>query len=313
MTKNLNKFNLVALYFLIAFISYGCGKENKSIVPDKVSLSEGYVSSIQQKTSLIKTIQKDTTFIPFDGMEERHVSYINAGDKPMSVHFLTVDIENPKLSLEVATPFDEPEFKLQRVRDMVEHKNVSNPPRQVVAALNGDYWDVNTPNIPAGTPLGLVYKNGQMIKDLPVRDYYFMGILNNGTAIIGDELRYRSVKSTIKEALGGRYFLLNNKQDISGSLNKNVEPRTAVGLLSDKRIVFIVVDGRRAGHSEGISMQDLAKMFSAIGANYAINFDGGGSSTYLLRNKEGLLETRNKPSGNSERAVANAWTIIQRN
>src|SRR5690606_27347154 len=139
-----------------------------------------------------------------------------------------------------------------------------------------------------------------------------MGILENGSAVIGDELKYRSVKSAIKEALGGRYFLVNNKKDASGSLNKNVEPRTAVGLLNERTVVFIIVDGRRAEHSQGISMQDLAKMFSAIGANYAINLDGGGSTTYLLKNNDGVLETRNKPSGDSERAVANAWTVVQK-
>jgi hypothetical protein len=53
---------------------------------------------------------------------------------------------------------------------MITNKNLVSLSHQVIGAVNGDYWDVSTPNIPSGTPLGLVYKNGTMIKELPVKN-----------------------------------------------------------------------------------------------------------------------------------------------
>jgi exopolysaccharide biosynthesis protein len=60
-------------------------------------------------------------------------------------------------------------------------------------------------------------------------------------------------------------------------------------------------------------MQNLADLFLTIGATEAINMDGGGSTTYILKNNEGKFETINRPSDNSERSVANAWTIVSEN
>ncbi len=58
-----------------------------------------------------------------------------------------------------------------------------------------------------------------------------------------------------------------------------------------------------------MSFSQLSEMYFALGVNDAINMDGGGSTTLVL--KEGAAFTvKNKPSAGSERAVANAWTIV---
>jgi exopolysaccharide biosynthesis protein len=159
-------------------------------------------------------------------------------------------------------------------------------------------------------PLGVVIRNSNVIRPLPA-DYYFLSVLKDKTCLIGDNARYNLVFSDMNDALGGRYLLVQDKADKSASLNTNVEPRTAVGTLSPKKLVFIFVDGRRAGYSTGITMAGLSKMFRAIGATDAINLDGGGSTTFIIKDKDGQYITRNKPSDNSERAVANAWMIMQ--
>ena len=44
--------------------------------------------------------------------------------------------------------------------------------------------------------------------------------------------------------------------------------------------MFVVVDGRSAGYSEGVTMTELARRScSDLGAATAYNLDGGGSST----------------------------------
>ena len=295
MIVKINFRTAILFLLLISFLEYRCKKENeneKTVIevvnpPRAKSGAENYVSLIRKNTLLISKVVLDTTFTPYTGIEETQVNYINSNKEPMAVYFLTVDLTKSNLSMEVATPFDKPEFTRQTVRDMITYKNSISSSWQVIGAVNG-----------------------AMIKELPDKNYYFLALLKDKTAVIGDVLKYQSVRNNIKEALGGRYFLVNNGVNAAGKLGTDVEPRTSVGVLNPQKVVFVVVDGRRSGYSAGISMQDLAKLFVAIGAYDAINMDGGGSTTYILKNNEGKYQTINKPSDNSERSVANAWTIM---
>ena len=49
----------------------------------------------------------------------------------------------------------------------------------------------------------------------------------------------------------------------------------------------------------------LAAEMARLGAYTAINLDGGGSSTLVLRAADGELKVMNRPSDGKERAVAN--------
>jgi len=57
------------------------------------------------------------------------------------------------------------------------------------------------------------------------------------------------------------------------------QPRTAVGVIDDNHLVFVVVDGRSPGYSAGVTMTGLAEIMQGLGASTAYNIDGGGSST----------------------------------
>jgi hypothetical protein len=60
-------------------------------------------------------------------------------------------------------------------------------------------------------------------------------------------------------------------------------PRTAIAL-NDDFIYFIVVDGRNPGISEGMNYPELAAFArDTLGADWAINQDGGGSSTMWIQ------------------------------
>ncbi|HMR82044.1 MAG TPA: phosphodiester glycosidase family protein, partial [Niabella sp.] len=246
-----------------------------------------------------------------------HVKLVNTSGSPLSLYFFTVDLSNPDISMEVATPNEQPAFALQTVRTQAIRKNTAlenrGEQKHVIGAVNGDYWDVSgNPGIVPGTPLGPVIKNKTVVKNyfIPTGAYYFLSIQTNKRAVIGDRNLFAKL-SNMKETLGGRYLLVYNGEDRTASLNTNVEPRTAVGLVNMNKVIFMVLDGRRPEHSVGITMAGLAKIFMAIGAKDAINLDGGGSSTFVSYNKAtNDLEIKNMPSDNSPRNVANSWTII---
>jgi exopolysaccharide biosynthesis protein len=59
-------------------------------------------------------------------------------------------------------------------------------------------------------------------------------------------------------------------------------PRAALGL-SDDTLVALACDGRRTGVDAGLSMLELAAVMLELGAEHAINLDGGGSTTLVHR------------------------------
>lgn len=84
-------------------------------------------------------------------------------------------------------------------------------------------------------------------------------------------------------------------------------PRTAVGLSRDGRTLIVaVVDGRQPGHSVGLTLPELADLMIKLGADEAINLDGGGSSSFVYL-PEGAEKVVNRPSdvGGRFRPVAN--------
>ncbi len=85
-----------------------------------------------------------------------------------------------------------------------------------------------------------------------------------------------------------------------------VHPRTAIGFNSDStKLYFFTVDGRRTGVYQGMTLPELADVMIDFGVAYGLNLDGGGSTTFVLRN-----EIVNHPSDGSERPVANAVLAV---
>lgn len=73
-------------------------------------------------------------------------------------------------------------------------------------------------------------------------------------------------------------------------------PRTAVGADRDGSTLWIVVaDGRQPGYAVGLTLAELAAVFQAIGAWDALNLDGGGSTTLVIRCADGEHRVLNRP------------------
>jgi len=89
----------------------------------------------------------------------------------------------------------------------------------------------------------------------------------------------------------------------SGALIRN--PRTAVAF-NDNYVYFVVCDGRSA-QSVGMTYTELGNWLVAnLGAQWATNQDGGGSSTIWVNG-----QVKNVPSDGSERPVANGLMMIR--
>lgn len=106
-------------------------------------------------------------------------------------------------------------------------------------------------------------------------------------------------------AISGEKILLRNGRRLVEN-DRELHPRTAVGIDRDTgRILLLVVDGRQS-FSRGYTMVEMARMMSSLGAEDALNLDGGGSSTMVATGRSGAVKVVNSPSDGSQRRVGDA-------
>jgi hypothetical protein len=110
------------------------------------------------------------------------------------------------------------------------------------------------------------------------------------------------------ETLGGNPTLVEDGKVVVGwsthpFFRRN--PRTGVGTTSDGRVLMITVDGRQRRYSKGITLRGFARLFRSFGARWALNLDGGGSTTMVVRG-----DVVNRPSDGRERPVSSALLVL---
>ena len=79
-------------------------------------------------------------------------------------------------------------------------------------------------------------------------------------------------------------------------------PRTAIGIIDNNHLVFVVSDGR-TDESAGLSLYQLANFMQTLNCNIAYNLDGGGSSTMVF-NGNVINNPTNTGRHSSERKVS---------
>ena len=116
----------------------------------------------------------------------------------------------------------------------------------------------------------------------------------------------------MREAVSGHPTLVHDGQRRDNSGDTSLcprNPRTAVGLSADRRTLYLaVVDGRSPPSRVGMTCNELAQMMQGFGARWALNLDGGGSSTMWLANA-GVV---NRPSDGTPRTVSNHLAVYAR-
>lgn len=116
--------------------------------------------------------------------------------------------------------------------------------------------------------------------------------------------------------IGGGPRLVNNgtrpasfagAEGFDASFTDAANPRTAVGFNRDStKVYFVTVDGRQPLISAGMTIGQLADYMIYIGCYNALNLDGGGSTTMIVR---GTIE--NSPSDpGGERSCANSLMAV---
>ena len=103
----------------------------------------------------------------------------------------------------------------------------------------------------------------------------------------------------------GQVYITSEQERFQADIAVGRAPRTALGVTADRRLLIVTVNGRQPGVSVGMTLEELAELMIELGAVDAMNLDGGGSTTMVIRDR-----VLNIPSDGTERPVSNAIVII---
>lgn len=103
----------------------------------------------------------------------------------------------------------------------------------------------------------------------------------------------------------GKIFITSHEERFQPDIVNGRAPRTAVGLTADNQLLMVTVNGRKRDVSIGMTLTELAELMIDLGAVDAMNLDGGGSATLVVRDR-----VLNLPSDGAERPVASALLVL---
>lgn len=181
----------------------------------------------------------------------------------------------------------------------------------VVGAINAGGYDMSN-----GRPSGAFVMNGVAINRATATTFW---VDMDGKAHITDAQTCNAAldAGNVREAVAGFGDIFENGHARSGLDNTTRASRTAIGIKADGTVVMLMVDGRQAPYSVGMTMAEVAASMEALSCVEAVNLDGGGSSTFATQ-REGEPENettagltlRCRPSDGYERKVSNTIMVL---
>ena len=212
----------------------------------------------------------------------------------LPVNWFTLEIDPKLASLYVGTPEDGyANLNVKaKVPEMIGAAVKNSVP--VAAAVNADFFDM----FGDCHPSGLCVKNGRIVANAD-SPRPFIGVKKDGTPVLTDLTESPEIVTKLAHAAAGLQMIVRD-----GALHDFAplepfgyvrHPRTAAGLKKDGTVILLAVDGRIPEYSNGASLVDLAQLMIGLGADRALNLDGGGSTIVYTKNETGF-ELRNCPA-----------------
>lgn len=189
-----------------------------------------------------------------------------------------------------------------------------------IVAINGSFYNTRPPYNSAC----YLKINGEVIFERSGK----MGDRDGGAVLIDDRGRVSVEQGdpddpqwvstrTEPSIIGSGPMMLQDGQRIdmgTGAFVTLRHPRTAIGT-SGNKVYLVTVDGRSKGNSLGVNLNELANILKWLGAENALNLDGGGSTTMYIEGQpeNGIV---NRPCDNQkfdrqgERRVSNSLLLL---
>lgn len=219
--------------------------------------------------------------------------------RPLVLHHVTVDLQHAGLEVVACVAPPPPNagpaqaeltlpMKLATDQELLVAVNANAfSPIPDAQGKTSDHWVEKQPvNL-----LGLAVAAG-VVRHEQQAGYGNFWLDQSGKAHIGTPINPADVRTGV-----AGFEVLMQDGEVLSRQGGPLHPRTAVGLdASGRYLHLVVVDGRQAGYSEGMSSEELGHYLQQLGCHSALNLDGGGSSILLLGQAPGKLAVMNRPS-----------------
>lgn len=243
----------------------------------------------------LPALAQDVWTDPHPGIRYLHRSTA----EPKEIHALLIDLRRPEITL-------------RSTRESERGTTPSAFGRTVgaVAVVNGDFYNTNG----SFDPVGLAIGEG-MVWSPDTAGQRFIACTAAKACEIDTTNQARQAHASWHSAVGGNTLLVNGGQVVQsaaddtscGAFCTTQHPRTAVGLSADRNtLILVVVEGRQTPIL-GMTTNRLARLMLELGADVALNLDGGGSSSMVVDGRRVSGRPSNEPN---ERPVANHIAVL---
>jgi hypothetical protein len=149
-----------------------------------------------------------------------------------------------------------------------------------------------------GTPVGWHVSEGQ-VRTRPVEVRFEAAFVVHASGRATLHARLSQLPADARFAVSGNALVLEQGRLLTQAKDTVRHPRSAVGLSEDgQTLLLVAVDGRQEGHSRGATLAELGELMKGFGAADALNLDGGGSTTMVIKDRAtGVFSVANRPSG----------------
>ncbi len=179
----------------------------------------------------------------------------------------------------------------------------------VAAAVNADFFNISGDY----HPIGLAIKNGKKLNTRSVSGKPYLAVTKDGQYMIRPLYLPTDDTSNVLNAISGNYAIVTNGEPFMTAMDTThgttQHPRTLSGVTAEGGLILAVIDGRQSSLSNGADLESAAYFMISLGAERAVNHDGGGSSTMVLRTL-GNSRVMNSPSDGSLRKVFGSIQVV---
>jgi hypothetical protein len=228
-------------------------------------------------------------------------------DVNMSLFVVNVDLSDPRVAVRIVKGGDDPDgpgpwqTTLMTVKQIAEREKFD-------VTVNASFFSIPTPEQAPDLPAG--YVAGKPASSVRNPAWPVLWVDARGKARLGDP---NDAPPDATQIVAGNCYVLKDGKPAEPfrAVMTQRHPRTVAGVSRDgTKLVLLTVDGRRPSVSVGMTGAELAAEMSRLGCWHAINLDGGGSTTLVMRDPAtGEHKVINRPSGNALRPVADVVGI----
>ncbi|MGN0740260.1 MAG: phosphodiester glycosidase family protein [Treponema sp.] len=214
--------------------------------------------------------------------------YIN--DFKALCHIVKIDLQNEALRV-VSFPDERTQEKPLSAVQFAKQNNCS-------VVFNTTPYSQKVKLISKKIPVGII-QNKNFTYSIPNERYCALAFLKTQLGLCAKIIQFQTQKNLsafVQDELilchGGFWQILKDGDIVQ--FKEIYDSRTAAGISKDEKTLFVfIAEGERKNKSKGLSYMQCASVLKKIGAENAMQFDGGNSTCLIIGGKNALSYPKN--------------------